>query len=899
MKINFLLLSAVLFIMQDVFAQGCPPNLDFEKGDFSTWQAFIGNTEASLGKNIINLDTSLPISGRHEIITAASLPRKDPYGNFPVFCPYGGKYSVKLGNNLTGAQAEGLSYTFTIPTTVDTFTFTYFYAVVLEDPGHAVEEQPRFFVTAYEVETGNLINCASYTYVSNGTLPGFQVSPANPGVLFRNWSPTSLQFAGLQGKEVRLEFKMADCTLGGHFGYAYLDVGSGCSNIMATAPYCRETNSLLLNAPYGFKTYTWYNESFTDTVGTDQFLTLSPPPAVKGIFYVDVIPYVGYGCRDTLQAIVTPLPVPDTPVTPSPYTFCQFENPTPLEGEVQPGNDLLWYTSQTGGTGSFIAPVPSTAVTAEYYWYVTQKALFGCESFRKKVTVRINPTPSSGFRINNARQCLNTNQFVFSSTAGNLNKAVFTWSFGDGNTISSAKDTVVTYKYTGSGYMSVNLKVTNDSTCARESYNSVVVVPKPLAGFNYPPVICETQTPVTITDRSYVPDGTSWVNNWWWNINGNVSNLQNPVTFTPAAAGPLTVKLVVKSQEGCVSDTSNVTLPVYHKPVSLFDFSNLFCDNETIRFTDHSYIPNRYPAESITTFTWAFNSSTMSSSQHPSLQFIAGQQKARLITRTNLGCISAPADSVFMIHPKPQISLNINDSCVFRNIIYRATDLGGTADKFYWNFGNGLKEGPSQISKSYMNEGDRSFTLLSATIHGCKDTIIRPFAIYDNKVFAGRDTIVAMDEPMQLDAQGGPGVKFMWTPSTGLNDPTVKSPIALWEKDQRYQLDAWTKEGCDSHTKILVRRFKGPDIYIPNAFTPNHDGHNDLFKVFPVGIKTFSYFSVYNRWGELVYHSTSHQQGWDGKFINIDAIGTFAVVAKAIDYRGRVMNRKGTVTIIR
>jgi gliding motility-associated-like protein len=899
MKIKFLLLSFLLLFMQDLFAQSCPPNIDFEKGNFSSWQAYQGNTEARLGKNIINLDTSSPASGRHEIITAASLPRKDPYGNFPVLCPYGGKYSVKLGNNLPGAEAEGLSYTFTIPTTVDTFTFTYFYAVVLEDPDHAVEEQPRFFVTAYEVETGNLINCASYDYVSNGTLPGFQVSPGNSGVLFRNWSPTSLQFAGLQGKEVRLEFKTADCTLGGHFGYAYLDVGSGCSNIMATAPYCRETNSLLLNAPYGFKTYTWYNQSFTDTVGTDQFLTLSPPPADKGIFYVDVIPYAGYGCRDTLQAIVTPLPVPDTPVGASYYTFCQFEYAPPLEAQVQPGNDLIWYTSETGGTGSFIAPVPSTAVAGEYSWYVTQKVLFGCESFRKKITVTIKPTPSAGFMINNPRQCLNGNQFIFSSTANNLYKAVFTWDLADGKTISSAKDTILPYKYTRSGHMWVKLTVTNDSSCAREIYNSIVVVAKPVANFNYPPVICEKQTPVTITDQSSVPDGTSWVTNWWWNINGNMSNVQHPGTFTPTAAGPLPVKLVVKSQEGCVSDTAVATLPVYHKPVTSFDFSRLLCDNEMISFTDQSFIPNSYAAESITTFTWTFNNSRMSSLQHPSLQFISGQQKARLITQTNFGCVSAPVESTFIIHEKPQMSLNINDSCVFRTIKYMATDLKGTVDKFYWNFGNGLKEGPSLTSRSYVNEGDHSFTLLSKTIHGCKDTIIRPFAIYDNKVFAGRDTIVAMEEPMQLDAQGGPGAKFLWSPSTGLNDPTVKSPIALWDKDQRYQLDAWTKEGCDSHTKILVRRYKGPDIYIPNAFSPNRDGHNELLKVFPVGIKTFSYFSVFNRWGERVYHSTNHQQGWDGRFRNMDVSGTFVVVAQAIDYRGRLMTRKGTVTITR
>src|SRR5215204_1337594 len=230
----------------------CPPNLDFEEGTLDHWQCMLGNTISNrIDSNFINLAPSSPVTGRHEIISASSAVQKDRYGNFPTLCPYGGKYSVKLGNENINAEAEGISYTFTIPANVDTLTFTYFYAVVLQDPKHATFDQPRFFVTAYDVQTGAVINCASYDYVSTASLPGFTVSKVSPDVWFKNWSPVSLQFFGLNGREVRLEFKTADCTLGGHFGYAYVDVGTGCSNIMATAPYCIETNSIVLNAPYG------------------------------------------------------------------------------------------------------------------------------------------------------------------------------------------------------------------------------------------------------------------------------------------------------------------------------------------------------------------------------------------------------------------------------------------------------------------------------------------------------------------------------------------------------------------------------------------------------------------------------------------------------------------------
>ena len=259
-----------LFSLSVAFAQNtCPPNIDFESGNFNSWQCFIGSTHTSAGTNIIQLSNSQPQALRHEIMSSKT--KMDPYGNFPVVCPFGGNYSVKLGNDNIGQEAEGISYTFTVPASVDTFTFTYFYAVVFEDPGHDPSQQPRFFVSAYDVATGSIINCAAFNYVATSSLPGFYKSRTNSSVLYKNWTPVSLQFAGLMGKQVRLEFKNADCTLGGHFGYSYLDVSSGCTNILATAPYCIQTNSLTLNAPYGFQSYKWFNSDSKSIFGGQVF----------------------------------------------------------------------------------------------------------------------------------------------------------------------------------------------------------------------------------------------------------------------------------------------------------------------------------------------------------------------------------------------------------------------------------------------------------------------------------------------------------------------------------------------------------------------------------------------------------------------------------------------------
>ncbi|MBC7687324.1 MAG: gliding motility-associated C-terminal domain-containing protein, partial [Aquabacterium sp.] len=102
------------------------------------------------------------------------------------------------------------------------------------------------------------------------------------------------------------------------------------------------------------------------------------------------------------------------------------------------------------------------------------------------------------------------------------------------------------------------------------------------------------------------------------------------------------------------------------------------------------------------------------------------------------------------------------------------------------------------------------------------------------------------------------------------------------------------------HTKILIKRYKGPELYIAGAFTPNGDGINDLLHVFPVGIKSFNYFAVYNRLGNMIFHTNNYAMGWDGRVKGVPAeAGTFVAVALAIDYRGNVLKNKVAVVLIR
>ena len=100
---------------------------------------------------------------------------------------------------------------------------------------------------------------------------------------------------------------------------------------------------------------------------------------------------------------------------------------------------------------------------------------------------------------------------------------------------------------------------------------------------------------------------------------------------------------------------------------------------------------------------------------------------------------------------------------------------------------------------------------------------------------------------------------------------------------------------------ITVKVFKtNPQIFVPTAFTPNRDGKNDVIRPIPVGISKIEYFRVFNRWGQMVFNTTVNGEGWDGKISGKDqGTNVFVWIVQGIDYTGKVVTAKGTVTLIR
>jgi gliding motility-associated-like protein len=285
---KFILSILFLFIFQLSKSQAvyCPPNIDFENGNYGYWKFFRGTCCP------ISTPTAGQAVGRH---TLTSGPALDPIGGFPILAPGGGSYSLKLGNTSTGSQAERATYNVQVPAGVNNYSLIYRYAVVFQDPGHTPADQPRFEVKAYDSATNLPVPCTQYTYVAGSNLPGFTCVS---GKCFRSWATASLDLSGLGGKTIIVSFATGDCDQGAHYGYGYIDLA--CALFQVSNIVCSNQPTQNLNAPPGFQTYTWYDSNYVNVLASGQNVVINTP-TYNTSYHLVLTPFPGYGCSDTLS----------------------------------------------------------------------------------------------------------------------------------------------------------------------------------------------------------------------------------------------------------------------------------------------------------------------------------------------------------------------------------------------------------------------------------------------------------------------------------------------------------------------------------------------------------------------------------------------------------------------
>jgi gliding motility-associated-like protein len=280
-------------------------NAGFEDGSFTGWDGTTGCNPNQLAPCPF---TPGIFTGRHSITTGSGF---DPIVGSPLTeVATGGIYSVRLGNGSPGAEAEQLLQTFTV--TQASANFAYKYAVVLEDPGHAPEEQPFFkievFIRDSITNDTTHLPCAQYFVAAGAGVPGFQTTNyMGKTIRWKDWTTVSVNLQQYIGQTVTIRFTTADCSLGAHFGYAYVDCSCNFGAIAQSDSLCAG-GSVAITAPEGYTNYLWSQGG-----STTRTITVSNP----GTYVVTVTTV--QGCtfpltHNIIQHAVIPIQVVSPPV---------------------------------------------------------------------------------------------------------------------------------------------------------------------------------------------------------------------------------------------------------------------------------------------------------------------------------------------------------------------------------------------------------------------------------------------------------------------------------------------------------------------------------------------------------------------------------------------------------
>lgn len=372
-----------------------------------------------------------------------------------------------------------------------------------------------------------------------------------------------------------------------------------------------------------------------------------------------------------------------------------------------------------------------------------------------------------------------------------------------------------------------------------------------------------------------------------YSIDG-VSFLPNPIF---SALAPGTYTLQVKDGANCMATVSTVV------GVN----NTLVVDAGTVLpFCEGTGVPLNATTNA-TSFTWM---PTLGLSNPATLNPVASPSISTMYYLTGRTGDCSKTDSVYVqVRQAPVANAGINQTICFGQ---NASLHGNGGISCTWDPPTYLSN-PNAFNPTVIKPVNSvTYKLTVTDANGCSsigNNVVTVTVTPPARLFAGNDTAIAINQPLQLDAKdvnGSGFVQFTWSPTTGLNNPFIQSPTAILNTNATYTIIGRTVAGCEGIDTINIKVFKQPDIIVPNAFSPNKDGRNDLLKSIPVGIKTFKDFTIYDRYGTIVFHSTDPANGWDGMIKNrAYNSGTFVWIARGIDFNNKEVIRKGSVLVIR
>jgi len=355
--------------------------------------------------------------------------------------------------------------------------------------------------------------------------------------------------------------------------------------------------------------------------------------------------------------------------------------------------------------------------------------------------------------------------------------------------------------------------------------------------------------------------------NYTWYPNYNISSTTNAnVVINPSVDTIYYLK--AEKKPGCFAFDTVVIKVNYSAPIDLGNDKS-FCQDDSAVFDAGTGFSN---------YVW----NTGNTSQ---FQIAKAAGSYSVLASTVDGCKSSDTVRVLSIYQNPIVTLDKNPSiCEGTTKVF---DAGAGFSSYIWD------DGSSGRLRSVQSAG--TFFVSVMDQHGCKgsDTTSIQIVYPTPRSFLFQDTAICSYGKLDL-VPVGTYSRYLWSNNSNSKTITINKPGTYWLQ----VADQYNCEGKD--TVVVKQKDCMSGFYVPNAFTPKMNSHNDDFKPLLFGdVKKYE-FSIYNRWGQMVFHTTELYKGWNGQFAGKDADHGTYVWMCVYQFDGEKQRmEKGTVTLIR
>jgi gliding motility-associated-like protein len=653
--------------------------------------------------------------------------------------------------------------------------------------------------------------------------------------------------------------------------------------ISSNGPLCAGNDLYLSSNLIAGATYYWSGPNgFTSNLQNPMIVAATT--AASGTY--QVYAQISTCISGTASTQVVVNPGTNGPVV-SDLTYCQFETAAALTAT---GQNILWYTSLSGGVGTTVAPVPSTMIPGIITYYATQ-TLNNCESIRVPLDVTVHAKPPMPVTDTVIGYCQFETATVLSATGQDI-----TWydqaNGGNGYTVAPLPQTAqagVTMYY-------VTQTVNNCESDRRVI--TVTIGEKPAA-----PIVSDVQYCTGMPSTVLTAGGANIL--WYTSATAMQGSVNAPLPST--AAPDSATWFVTQTQNGCESDRAMMTVLVHQQPeVQLFTTKDLICQYDTLQFTSTVLVT---PG---TTYQWGIPGSNEVLSGgiagDATIQFNEFGNHSIILTLNNRGCVDADTIVVAVV-PAPVATISLPEHACVGEAVRVGIGMATPGIKQYtWNFDgaeivtNYVNEGPYDLQ--WNTPGKRVVRLLieddACPSDNNADTIMI-HALPDATIKYQGPADICISDNIELAALATDGEHtYNWQPAAffgGSNtlpelNAGVRAAGNIW-------LTVTSPYGCSATDSIFINARPCCQVTFPTAFTPNMDGKNDIFRPITDAKQDVATFFIVNRWGKIIFESLIDQEGWDGNFNGVSQdIGTYYYYYK---YKcdGKVMEQKGEVTLIR